>query len=76
MWFFVKFCEFSYQRNEIIPNYFQMDFFILSIPTKIDVMKNALNVQSINGNLQNAFFIYYRWLLEPLPIACADPAQP
>ena len=38
--FFVTFCEFSYQRNEIIPNYFQIDFF-LSIPTKINRMKNA-----------------------------------
>ena len=39
--FFVKFCEFSYQRKEIIPNYFHMDFLFLSIPTKIDEMKNA-----------------------------------
>ena len=33
--FFVTFCEFSYQRNEIITNYFQIDFLFCLFPLRL-----------------------------------------
>ena len=33
--FFVTFCEFSYERNEIIPNYFQIDFLFCLFPLRL-----------------------------------------
>ena len=39
--FFVTFCEFSYQRNEIIPNRFQIDFlFVYTARNNIHKLQN------------------------------------